>query len=173
MPRAIAAGAYVRISDDRAGDAAGVGRQEADCRALAERRGWTVADVYTENDTSAFKRRKVRLPDGSTALRVDRPAFRKLLADLSSGAVGALVAYDLDRIARDPRDLEDLIDVVETHKIPTAAVTGSLDLSNDSGVTMARIAVAIANKSSRDTSRRVARKHLELADRRGRGRRRA
>jgi site-specific DNA recombinase len=164
MPRAIAAGAYVRISDDRAGDAAGVGRQEADCRVLAERRGWAVDDVYTENDTSAFKRRKVRLPDGSTALRVDRPAFRKLLADLASGAVGALVAYDLDRIARDPRDLEDLIDVVETHKIPTAAVTGSLDLSTDSGVTMARIAVAIANKSSRDTSRRVARKHLELAE---------
>ena len=44
---------------------------------------------------------------------------------------------------------------VETHKIPTAAVTGSLDLSTDSGITMARIMVAIANKSSRDTARIV------------------
>lgn len=158
------AGAYVRISDAREDDTAGVDRQEADSRALAERRGWAITEVYPENDTSAFKRRRVELPDGTTALRVVRPAFRKLLDDLAAGAIDALVAYDLDRIARDPRDLEDLIDVVEQHKIPTASVTGSLDLSTDAGITMARIMVAVANKSSRDTSRRVARKQLEMAE---------
>lgn len=158
------AGAYVRISDAREEDTAGVDRQEADCQALAERRGWAITEVYPENDTSAFKRRRVELPDGKTALRVVRPAFRTLLDDLAAGAIDALVAYDLDRIARDPRDLEDLIDVVEQNKIPTAAVTGSLDLSTDAGITMARVMVALANKSSRDTSRRVARKQLEMAE---------
>ncbi|MCW2678806.1 MAG: invertase Pin, partial [Frankiales bacterium] len=68
----------MRISDDRTGDALGVERQEQDCRALAKRKGWTVSKVYRENDTSAFSRRKVKLPDGSTALRVIRPAFREL-----------------------------------------------------------------------------------------------
>jgi site-specific DNA recombinase len=155
---------YVRISDDKAEDGAGVGRQEKDCRDLAARLGWQVGEVYTENDTSAFKRRKVRLPDGSTGLRVVRPAFRRMLDDVTSGAIDALIGYDLDRIARDPRDLEDLIDVVETHHIPTRAVTGSLDLSNDAGITMARVMVAVANKSSRDTARRVVRKQLELAE---------
>jgi site-specific DNA recombinase len=154
---------YVRISDDKAEDAAGVARQEADCRALAERQGWQVGEVYVENDTSAYKRKTVRLPDGSTGLRVVRPAFRKMLDALTSGALDAVVGYDLDRIARDPRDLEDLIDVVESRKIPTRAVTGSLDLGTDAGITMARVMVAIANKSSRDSSRRIARKHLELA----------
>lgn len=158
------AAVYVRISDDKAGEAAGVARQEADCRQLADRLGWTVAETYTENDTSAFKRRRVRLPDGSTALRVVRPAFRRLLDDLGSGAVTALIGYDLDRVARDPRDLEDLIDAVEQTKAPARSVTGSLDLSTDSGVTMARVMVAIANQSSRDTARRVARKHVELAE---------
>src|SRR4051812_20291823 len=103
------AGIYVRISDDKAEDAAGVGRQERDCRELAARQGWEVADVYVENDTSAFKRRTVRLPDGSSAQRVVRPAFRQMLEDITAGAVDAVVGYDLDRIARDPRDLEDLI----------------------------------------------------------------
>lgn len=157
------AGILVRISDDKAADAAGVARQEADCRALAERHEWDVAEVYVENDTSAFKRRTVRLPDGSTGLRVLRPAFRRLLDDVATGAIDAVIGYDLDRVARDPRDLEDLIDVVERTKVPTKAVTGSLDLSNDSGVTMARVMVAVANKSSRDTARRVSRKHAELA----------
>lgn len=164
MTDARAAGAAVRISDARLDDTAGVDRQEADCRELAKRRGWTITEVYVENDTSAFKRRRVELPDGTTALRVDRPAFRKLLADLAAGVITALVVYDLDRIARDPRDLEDLIDVVEQHKVPTAAVTGSLDLSTDAGITMARIMVAVANKSSRDTGRRVSRKQLEMAE---------
>ncbi len=155
---------YVRLSDDRDGGGLAVARQEADSRALAERLGWDVTEVYVENDTSAYRRRKVPLPDGTVALRVIRPAFRKMLDDLASGHVDALICYDLDRIARDPRDLEDLIDVVETHQRPTKSVTGSLDLGNDAGITMARVMVAVANKSSRDSSRRIKRKYVEIAE---------
>ncbi|MGW0417490.1 recombinase family protein [Streptomyces sp. NPDC003015] len=143
----------------------GIGRQEEDGRALADRLGWTIADVIPEDDTSAFKRRKIKLPDGTTALRTLRPGFRRALEGLASGEFDGLIADDLDRVARDPRDLEDLIDVVESRRprIPVESVTGSLRLNNDADVTMARVMVAVANKSSRDTSRRVARKHEELA----------
>jgi DNA invertase Pin-like site-specific DNA recombinase len=156
----------VRISDDKAGDAGGVGRQEEDGRALADRLGWTIAEVVIENDTSAYKRRKIRLPDGSTALRTVRPGFRTILDKLASGECDGLLAYDLDRTARDPRDLEDLIDVVESKnpRIPVESVTGSLRLANDADVSMARVMVAIANKSSRDAARRVTRKHEQLAE---------
>lgn len=155
----------VRISDDRMGDAAGVGRQEADARALADRLGWGVSEVLIENDTSAFKRRTVTLPDGSTAMRVVRPEFRRLLELITLGHVDGLIAYHLDRVARDPRDLEDLIDAVERTRIPVESVTGSLRLASDADITMARIGVAIANQSSRDASRRIRRKHDELAER--------
>lgn len=158
------AAVYVRISSDVAGDALGVARQERDCRALAKRMGWTVSEVFRENDTSAFQRRRVRLADGSTALRVVRPEYRRMLGALADGRVKALVAYDLDRVARDIRDLEDLIDIVEDRGIPTASVTGSLDLSNDSGIFTARLMVNVANKSSRDTARRVKRKLAENAE---------
>jgi DNA invertase Pin-like site-specific DNA recombinase len=154
----------VRISEDRGGEAAGVGRQEADARAMAARLGWTVGEVFTENDTSAYKRRKVTLPDGTTALRELRPEFRRLLDLIGSGQVDGLIAYHLDRVARDPRDLEDLIDVVERTGIPVESVTGSLRLASDADITMARIGVAIANQSSRDSSRRIRRKHQELAE---------
>lgn len=154
----------VRISDDREGDALGVGRQERDARALAERLGWQIGPVFTENDTSAFKRRTVTLPDGTTGLRVLRPQFRALLDAVRLGQVDGLLAYHLDRVARDPRDLEDLIDVVEQTRIPVESVTGSLRLSSDADITMARIGVAIANQSSRDASRRIRRKHDELAE---------
>lgn len=159
----------LRISDDKNGEAAGVARQDTDGRNLAERLGWTIGPdethVIIENDTSAYKRRKIRLPDGTVALRTVRPGFRRGLDMLADGTADGLLAYDLDRVARDPRDLEDLIDVVESkhHRIPVESVSGSLRLANDADVTMARVMVAVANKSSRDTSRRVARKHEEMA----------
>lgn len=159
----------LRISDDKDGEAAGVGRQEEDGRRLAERLGWTIGPdethVIIENNTSAFKRRTIRLPDGSTALRTVRPGFRRGLEMLASDAADGLLAYDLDRVARDPRDLEDLIDTVESKRppIPVESVSGSLKLANDADVSMARVMVAMANKSSRDTARRVSRKHEELA----------
>lgn len=155
---------YARISDARDGDTAGVARQEADARALADRLGWTVATVYVENNTSAFKRRRITRPDGSTAYRVVRPEFRRMLGDLTAGTVDALVAYDLDRVARDPRDLEDLVDLVEQQQVAVRSVTGSLRLDTDADVTMARVMVAIANKASKDTARRVVRKQQELAE---------
>jgi site-specific DNA recombinase len=154
----------VRISDDREGEEKGVRRQEDDGRRLAAKLGWDIAEVVVENDTSAFKRRKVRLPDGTHALRVVRPGFRRCLELLGSGLADGLLAYDLDRVCRDPRDLEDLIDVVEQRRIPVTSVSGSLRLASDADITMARVMVAVANKSSRDTSRRVARKHEELAE---------
>lgn len=155
----------LRISDDKAQDAKGVGRQEEDGRVLADRLGWGIAEVVIENDTSAYKRRKIKLPDGTTALRTVRPWFRGIVDKLSSGERDGLLAYDLDRVARDPRDLEDLIDVVESRdpRIPVESVTGSLRLATDADVTMARVMVAIANKSSRDSGRRVTRKHVQLA----------
>lgn len=156
--------ALVRISDDRDGTAAGVGRQEEDCRALADRLGWQIAEVVVENDTSAYKRRDAGVDaDGLSVRRTRRPEYRRVLRALSTGSADGLVVYDLDRVARQPRDLEDLIDLVDQRRTPVVSVTGSLDLSTDAGVTMARIMVAIANKSSADTSRRVARAHVQQA----------
>jgi site-specific DNA recombinase len=155
-----------RISDARNGDTAGVTDQEADLRKRAAQLGWGIVKVIPENNTSAFKRRTVVLPDGNKALRTYRPGFREALELLQSGQADGLLALDLDRIARDPRDLEDLIDVVESRRprIPVESVTGSLRLANDADVSMARVMVAIANKSSRDTARRVSRARLRQAE---------
>jgi hypothetical protein len=85
---------------------------------------------------------------------------------LADGRADGLIAYDLDRAVRDPRDLEDLIDVVESKdpRIPVESVTGSLRLANDADVTMARVMVAVANKASRDTARRVSRARRRQAE---------
>lgn len=149
-------GAYERISDDKTEEALGVARQAKDNDALAALRGWTVAEHYQDNDVSAYKE------------SVTRPAFERLLADLENGSIDGVVVYNQDRFVRQPADLERAIKVYDRAKaggrdLVFATVSGDLDLGSDDGITMARVMVAFANKSSRDTARRVARKHLEFA----------
>lgn len=163
---------YVRLSElrrlDLDEDGNGKGNEDQRDRivARAASRGWRIIQWIVENDlspgrgknrnASAFKRRKIRLPDGRVEMRTVRPGFRKALDLLASGKADGFVALDLDRTVRDPRDLEDMIDVVEQHRVPVDSVTGSLRLGTDADITMARVMVAVANKESRDKARRVA-----------------
>lgn len=148
---AVPVGVYLRISEDQAGDAKGVARQREDCTALAAVRRWEPV-IYEDNDVSAFRRGVVR------------EQFEQMLAELKAGDIRGIVVYDLDRLARQPRDLERVIDLYE--EIPGlifASLQGDINLSTADGRTMARVMVAFANKSSADTGRRVKRKQLQLA----------
>ena len=81
-----------------------------------------------------------------------------MLDDLGTGAANAVLAEDLDRVARDPRDIEDLIDAVAACGGHARSKSGSLTLTNGGSsdqLAMARIMVTMAAKSSADTSRRV------------------
>lgn len=55
---------YCRISFDREGDGLGVAGQEKKCRELAARLGWSVVDVFVDNDRSTYsgKPRKDYIP---------------------------------------------------------------------------------------------------------------
>lgn len=157
-------GLYKRISYDKTGLAEGVARQDEDCELLRERMGWgPFVRRYDENDTSAYRKKKVRLADGRLAFRVIRPAFRRMLDDLEAEVIDGVVFYDMDRLARQPRDLEDLIDWVEYRKVAVKPVTGDIDLMTSGGRMLARMLVSVALKSSEDTSRRQARAAVQHA----------
>ena len=156
--------AYLRISQDDTHDGLNVGRQRRDAEAVALAAGWDLVDVIDENDTSAFRQHTVTLPDGRHVRRTVRPGFDRLLAGLRQRQWQALVVYHLDRLARQPRDLEDIIELVEQDGLTVRAVSGAgIFPADDMSIQMARFMVAIANQSSRDTSRRVRRAKAELA----------
>jgi site-specific DNA recombinase len=156
---------YLRLSDARVEEA--FEGREAKLRALAADLRWTVHRVIVENDVradgrpkpaSAWKRRKIMTPSGRYELRVVRPGFREIIDDLEAGRANAVLCEDLDRTVRDPRDLEDFIDAMAACNGNARSVSGSLTFTNggtDSEIDMARMLVTMANKASRDTSRRV------------------
>jgi len=145
------AGMYLRISQDTEQLGLGVKRQEEDCRKLAAQKGWSVAELYCDNDVSAWKGKR-------------RPQWERMLDDIKNGVIDAVLVYDLDRLARQPRDLERFFDVCDASGLTNmASVAGSIDLSTGDGKFHARIMGAVAAKESDDKSRRIRRKAEELA----------
>ena len=146
---------YARESDDPDGDAAQVTNQIDDLGEFVGEMGATTACAFIENDTSAFKKRRIALPDGTHAFRVVRPVWDTLMTELRRGALNALALPNIDRGMRDPRDLEDLIDLVEQYGVLVLGMSGHIDLTTDAGIGSARTEVNQRNQESRNTSRRV------------------
>jgi len=128
--------------------------QLTDLRAEVGRIGGRIDREIPENAVSAFKRQRVALPDGTYGYRVVRPEWDKILTALRRGECNALMVPDIDRAMRDPRTLEDLIDVVEYYGVYVASLTGNIDLTTDN-ISAARSLVNQRNQESRNTSRRV------------------
>ncbi len=74
---------YLRLSLDREGKTA-IDRQEADCRAWAERNGLTARKVHIDRGRSGYK-------------NVSRKGFDAAITAATAGVVGVLIIWKLDR----------------------------------------------------------------------------
>jgi site-specific DNA recombinase len=147
-----AAAIYARISSDPEGDRLGVTRQVDDCRALAERKGWSVAGEYVDDDRSAWSGKL-------------RPEYERMLGDMRAGAIDAVLVWHPDRLHRRPIELEEFVDVCKLARITEVAyVGGDLPVSADDGLLLARILAAVASDASAKTSKRIKRKNAERAE---------
>lgn len=143
---------YCRISRDAAHDELGVTRQEDDCRALCASQGIEVAEVFVDDDRSAYTGKP-------------RPAFLALKAEIENSRGAVVVAWHPDRLTRHPRELEDLIDLLERSKATVLTVqSGEYDLATAAGRMTARVVGAVARHESEHKSARIRRKHVELAE---------
>lgn len=145
---------YTRISEDPHGLKVGVTRQRTDTAALAHRR-WPdeATELFEDDDSSAYSGKP-------------RPRWLAMLDGIRAGRITGVIGYNLDRLVRLPRELESLIELANAHNL-TRVVTaeGDIDLTTHDGQLQARILVAVAKKSSDDTSRRVKRAARDRAER--------
>lgn len=99
------------------------------------------------------------LSDGLSAWKrsVRRPGWRRLLERVESGESDGIVVWPTDRLFRQPRDLEKLIELGE-RGFKVCSAHDKRDLANPDDRFIMRIEVAHAARSSDDTSRRFKRR---------------
>jgi DNA invertase Pin-like site-specific DNA recombinase len=110
----------------------GIDTQLNDARALAAERGWTVVREYVDRNLTAGDPRRTR------------PQYNHLVADFHAGAFDALICWDLDRLTRQPRQLEDWIEAANDQQLALVTASGEVDLTTDNGRLFARIKVDFA-----------------------------
>jgi site-specific DNA recombinase len=136
----VRASIYLRMSYDRTGEGLGIDRQEKECRALCEEKGWEVSEerIYRDNDISA-----------TTGKR--RPGFEALL----TSSPDVIVVWHLDRLLRKNKDLERVIDLgVDVFPV-TSAGAGPLDLSSSGGRMTARMGTVVATWEGEQKAERM------------------
>jgi DNA invertase Pin-like site-specific DNA recombinase len=162
--RPLRAALYLRISDDREGREAGVERQEEDTRKDAETKGYTLVtnpvtgrDVFVDNDRSASNRRVVR------------EQFETMIDLVRAGEIDVIVAWRIDRLYRQPIELEVLLELVEDRRALRGGIvtvtSGKFELNTPAGRNYARGMVAHAKMEAENTSDRVRRAILQSAER--------
>ena len=151
MTQRSAVAVYARISQDRSGQELGVRRQLADCRAEAERRGWTVAEEYVDDDVSAYSGKV-------------RPAYERMIRDIEEGRRDAVIVWHIDRLQRSSLELERFLAALDTARVKdVVTLSGDFDVANGDGLLVLRLLVAVAANESDSKRRRGARKALEIA----------
>ena len=129
---------YLRLSLVREGKTA-IDRQEADCRAWAERNGLTVRKVHIDRGRSGYK-------------NVSRKGFDAAITAATAGVVGVLVVWKLDRLSRKGiGEVGKALDDIGRAGGRLVSVMDGLDTRNDS----ARITIAMLAELARNESRNL------------------
>jgi DNA invertase Pin-like site-specific DNA recombinase len=124
---------YVRVSTvrGRQGDSfISPELQEEKCRALARARGLAVGQVFTDLDRSGD--------------RMDRPAFKRVLARIEAGESGGVIVARIDRFARTLIGGLQAIESIEKAGGIVLTADGEFDTSTATGELVLRIMLSLA-----------------------------
>jgi DNA invertase Pin-like site-specific DNA recombinase len=146
----VRAAIYIRISRARR-ELLDAQRQEPPCRAFIADHGWQVAEVYVDDNRSAWK-------EG-----IRRDSFERMLGDIRAGKLDAIVSWQADRLLRTVVDAAAIVAIAKQHGTLVANVGGELDLSTAAGRKKFYDLAVAAEYESDLRSERLKLKHAELA----------
>lgn len=116
---------YTRVSTDAQGEDCKVSlpEQERMCKAGIESKGWYYVRTYEDN--------------GFTGRNTNRPALKRLIEDVKSGEIQAVVFWKLDRLSRNQKDTLTLIeDVFLKYDVGVVSLNETLDTTTPWGRAM-------------------------------------
>jgi site-specific DNA recombinase len=104
--------------------------------------GWIpVADDYDDGGFSG----------GNT----DRPALKRLMADITDGLVDIVVVYKIDRLTRSLADFSKMVEVFERHGVSFVSVTQQFSTTSSMGRLMLNVLLSFAQFEREVTGERI------------------
>ncbi len=104
--------------------------------------GWiAVADDYDDG--------------GFSGGNMDRPALRRLMADIQMGKVDIVVVYKIDRLSRSLADFARMVDVFDRHRVSFSAVTQQINSATSMGRLMLNVLLSFAQFEREVTGERI------------------
>jgi len=93
------------------------------------------AEAYVQSQLHAgWTALAERYDDGGfTGANLERPALRKLLADIEAGRIDCVLVYKVARLSRSLLDFARLMEIFERHKVSLVSVTQPLNTTGSLG----------------------------------------
>src|SRR6266566_6270833 len=110
--------------------------------ASQKREGWTlVGEMYDDGGLS-----------GAT---MERPAFQRLLSDVSAGKIDVVVVYKVDRLTRSLSDFAKIVDIFDRHAVSFVSVTQQFNTTSSMGRLTLNILLSFAQFEREVTGERI------------------
>ncbi len=142
--KVINAGLYIRVSTEhQAKEGYSVSAQKANLSKFAKGQNWNIFDIYAD--------------EGISGKNIEnRPEVKRLISDIRNKKIDVVVLYKFDRLTRDSKDTEDIIDLIQECGIQVFTLSGGIiDVSTATGRFSVRINGAVAQLEREQTIERI------------------
>ena len=86
---------------------------------------------------------------------MERPALKRLMADIEAGLIDVVVIYKIDRLTRSLTDFSKMVDVFERHGVSFVSVTQQFNTTTSMGRLMLNILLSFAQFEREVTGERI------------------
>jgi site-specific DNA recombinase len=93
--------------------------------------------------------------EGRTGKNLDRPEFKRLMADIKAGRIDTVVVQKIDRISRSLRDFYDLWEMFQQHDVHFVSLKESFDTTSAVGRAMLKLILVFAELEREQTGERT------------------
>ena len=92
---------------------------------------------------------------GFSGATMERPAFQRLLSDVSAGRIDVVVVYKVDRLTRSLSDFAKIVDIFDRHTVSFVSVTQQFNTTSSMGRLTLNILLSFAQFEREVTGERI------------------